>query len=362
MAVSRMTAPLGQPAASVGSSELYTRVIGSPWAWSPRGSMKNAPTVSPAQLNPASGVTCPASCNPELKMYWSGVPLGQKPPPTTGELFGSTHSSPILLMPQKKRLTFMTPNVNANKFVPLRLAGRLGLGLAEATPAVVARSAAASVARTARVHQVDRISSLEERSLARRRPSIRAPPASVRRLEAQLHAQPDVPGRSVEVLLAVEQVVIRVQRARLLGDAVHAVAVAEPRFGAAQHDAVHGRRIVVIPRRARRGARPQVDVTIGQQRIVALRLDGQPRELVAQGVLPVQRVHDVARLGEDRRDVLEVEHVAGVGEGRHVQPADPEALVHPHVDDLLPRHVRVVDRLELRADQAQRLPRCRVPG
>src|SRR5438046_6202472 len=326
MAVSRMTAPLGQLAAALGSSELYTRVIGSPWAWSPRGSMKNAPTVSPAQLNPAPGETCPASCNPELKMYWSGVPLGQKPPPTTGELFGSTHSSPMLLMPQKKRLTFMTPNVNANKFVPLRLAGRLGLGLAEATPAVVARSAAASVARTARVHQVDRISSLEERSLARRRPSIRAPPASVRRLEAQLHAQPDVPGRSIEVLLTKEQVVIRVQRARLLGHAVHAVAVAEPRFGAAQHHAVHGRRIVGVPRRA---GRPQVDVAVREQRVVALRLDGQPRELVAQGVLPVQRVHDVARLGEDRRDVLEVEHVAGVGEGRHVQPADPEALVDP---------------------------------
>src|SRR5437879_1367473 len=335
MAVSRMTAPLGQPAASVGSSELYTRVIGSPWAWSPRGSMKNAPTVSPAQLNPASGVTCPASCNPELKMYWSGVPLGQKPPPTTGELFGSTHSSPILLMPQKKRLTFMTPNVNANKFVPLRLAGRLGLGLAEATPAVVARSAAASVARTARVHQVDRISSLEERSLARRRPSIRAPPASVRRLEAQLHAQPDVPGRSVEVLLAEKQVVERVQRARLLGDAVHAVAVAKPRFGAAQHHAVDRRSVVRMPRRARR---PQVDIPVGQQRAVGVRLDGEARELVAQGVLPVERVHDVARLGKDRHDVLEVEHVAGVGEGRHVQPADPEALVDPHVDDLLPRH------------------------
>src|SRR5438046_10642672 len=135
--------------------------------WSPRGSMKNAPVVSPAhEKGKLAGSTCPASWNPELKMYWSGVPLGQKPPPTTGELLGSTHSSPMLLMPQKKRLTFMTPNVNANKFVPLRLAGRLGLGLAEATPAVVARSAAASVARTARVHQVDRISSLEERSLA----------------------------------------------------------------------------------------------------------------------------------------------------------------------------------------------------
>src|SRR5438309_9135874 len=166
MAVSRTLAPLGQFAASPGSSELYTRVIGSPSAWSPRGSMKNAPTVSPAQEKPALVETCPASCRPELKMYWSGVPLGQKPPPTTGELCGSTHSSPMLLMPQKKRLTFMTPNVNANRFMPLRFAGRLGFGLAAATPApaVTARSTAATVARAARVHQVDRISSLEERS------------------------------------------------------------------------------------------------------------------------------------------------------------------------------------------------------
>src|SRR6266480_7201450 len=144
--------------------------------------MKNAPVVSPAHEKPAAGSTTPASCNPELKMYWSGVPLGQKPPPTTGELLGSTHSSPILLMPQKKLLTFMTPNVSANKFIPLRLPGRLGLGLAAATPApaVVARSAAASVARTARVHQVERISVPRGKKPCRRRPmSERRPRQSV---------------------------------------------------------------------------------------------------------------------------------------------------------------------------------------
>src|SRR5437879_2495163 len=163
MFASRTTAPLGQFAASLGSSELYTRVIGSPWAWSPRGSMKNAPTVSPVHAKVGLGAIVPASCNPELKMYWSGVPFGQKPPPTTGELLGSTHSSPMLLMPQKKRLTFMTPNVNANRFMPLRFAGRLGFGLAAATPApaVTARRTAATVARAARGHQVDRISPLQ---------------------------------------------------------------------------------------------------------------------------------------------------------------------------------------------------------
>ena len=89
-------------------------------------------------------------------MYWSGVPLGQKPPPTTGELFGSTQISPMLLMPQKIRLTSMTPNVNANRFIPLRLAGRPGAGLA----AAVAPAASARIATTSagRVHQVERMS------------------------------------------------------------------------------------------------------------------------------------------------------------------------------------------------------------
>src|SRR2546426_12397132 len=95
--------------------------------------MKNAPVVSPAQANaglpPGKRIT-PASCRPVLKMYWSGVPLGQNPPPTTGELLGSTQISPMLLMPQKIRLTSMTPNVNANRFIPLRLAGRPRAGFA----------------------------------------------------------------------------------------------------------------------------------------------------------------------------------------------------------------------------------------
>jgi hypothetical protein len=79
---------------------LYTSVTASPCTWVPRASKKYAPVVSPAQANPAAGDTMPASCRPELKMYWSGVPLGQKPPPRIGEFVGSTHSSPRLLMPQ----------------------------------------------------------------------------------------------------------------------------------------------------------------------------------------------------------------------------------------------------------------------
>src|SRR5260370_28971570 len=88
--------------------------------------MKNAPIVSPAHANPAALGIVPASCKPALKLYWSGVPLGQKPPPTTGEPVGTTHSSPMLLMPQKMRLTFMTPDTSSKRLVPRRGAPRFG--------------------------------------------------------------------------------------------------------------------------------------------------------------------------------------------------------------------------------------------
>src|SRR5690242_5248959 len=134
--------------------------MGSPSAWSPRGSMKNAPTVSPAQVNPALAGIVPPSCRPELKMYWSGVPFGQNPPPTTGEFVGSTQTSPMLLIPQNCRFTFMTPNVRAKRFWPDRFVGRLGAGLADAglTPTATISTAAAATARLARVNQVERIS------------------------------------------------------------------------------------------------------------------------------------------------------------------------------------------------------------
>jgi len=66
--VSVTTPSDGHVARSPASSELYTRVIGEPSCWSPRGSMKKAPMVSPAHANPAlDGITAP-SCRPELKM------------------------------------------------------------------------------------------------------------------------------------------------------------------------------------------------------------------------------------------------------------------------------------------------------
>ena len=42
----------------------------------------------------------PATCMPELNTYWSGVPLGQKPPPMVEELVESTQTSPLDVSPQ----------------------------------------------------------------------------------------------------------------------------------------------------------------------------------------------------------------------------------------------------------------------
>ena len=86
---------------SAGSSRLNTSDWGSPIAWSPRGSKKKAPTVSLLPTGCGNGLflMIPASCSPELKMYWSGVPLGQKPPPPTGDPANATQISPMLSTP-----------------------------------------------------------------------------------------------------------------------------------------------------------------------------------------------------------------------------------------------------------------------
>src|SRR5437660_3864509 len=282
--------------------------------------MKNAPIVSPAQANPALLGIVPASCSPELKMYWSGVPLGQNPPPTTGELVGSTHSSPILLMPQNWWLTFMTPNTSANRLAPRRLAPRSGAGLAVATeaPTVAASSATTTAARVARITQVERISSLGERKPSGRRPDSGAPPGAVR-LEVQLASQADVPRRAVEVLRPEEQIVIGVQRLGLLRQGVGPVAVAEPRLGALQHHAVHDRRRVLVPLRAVLDVQRPVGVELAHR--LRARLVGQVQELRAQRDGAVGGVDHVVRLREQAHDILEVEHVAGVYKGRDIRPA-----------------------------------------
>src|SRR5436309_9917804 len=92
-------------ATSWGTRRLKISDRGFPISWSPRASKKNAPDVSPAQAKPALADTTPATWSPELKMYWSGVPLGQKPPPPTGEPANATHTSPSFLSPHCCRFT-----------------------------------------------------------------------------------------------------------------------------------------------------------------------------------------------------------------------------------------------------------------
>ncbi len=74
-------------------------LTGSPCSVVPFGSKKKAPTVSPAQAPPFEPMI-PASCRPELKTYWSGVPLGQNPPPMVDELVESTQTRPSVARPQ----------------------------------------------------------------------------------------------------------------------------------------------------------------------------------------------------------------------------------------------------------------------
>src|SRR5436189_259547 len=77
----------GQSRMSLSSRLLRTGDSGDPCIWSPRGSKKKAPIVSPVQANGfGPGAIIAANCSPELKTYWSGVPAGQNPPPLLGLL------------------------------------------------------------------------------------------------------------------------------------------------------------------------------------------------------------------------------------------------------------------------------------
>src|SRR6266550_3643143 len=86
----------------------------SPFSWVPLGSSKKAVVVSPAHLNPDVGSTIPETCMPDPKTYWSGVPLGQNPPPTVVEPFGSTQTCPRASRPQSHWLTFIRPRKPEN--------------------------------------------------------------------------------------------------------------------------------------------------------------------------------------------------------------------------------------------------------
>ncbi len=88
-------------------------------------------------------------------MYWSGVPLGQKPPPPTGEPENATQTCPMLSMPHAWRLAW-----SRSPEVAKRLSARgrpgLGAGLAVATEASPrAASESSAPVRTKRFHTVE---------------------------------------------------------------------------------------------------------------------------------------------------------------------------------------------------------------
>src|SRR6266513_3887915 len=114
----------------------------SPFSCVPLGSSKNAATVSLAHANPGALARIPATWRPEPKTYWSGVPLGQKPPPTVVDPFGSTQMWPKLSSPQSQRLAFTRPSTPEKRFTARRAPGR---GPAAAVLTANASQTAASV-------------------------------------------------------------------------------------------------------------------------------------------------------------------------------------------------------------------------
>ena len=56
--------------------------------------------MSPAHSGLASAPTTPAIWMPELKTYWSAVPLGQKPPPMVEEFGGVDADLAVGVRPQ----------------------------------------------------------------------------------------------------------------------------------------------------------------------------------------------------------------------------------------------------------------------
>src|ERR1041384_6175273 len=173
-------------------------------------------------------------------------------------------------------------------------------------------------------------------------------------LELHFEPEPDVAGLVVEAIGTEERIVERVQRPLLLGEGVLPVAVAERLSDPPQGFAVERLAPVLA-------ARPQIDrLVIRFERARNIRLTGQLRVLRAEDLGAVVGVHHVARLREQRNDVLEVEQVADVGERRHVGAAEAHTLRDPHIDVFGPRHRRIVQWLDRPAPQPERQPRRRL--
>src|SRR5438477_5479714 len=114
----------GQFAASLVLLEFQMSESLSPFSWVPLGSSKNAAVVSFDQASPAVFAMMPATCIPDPKTYWSGVPLGQNPPPTVVDPLGSTQTWPSASSPQSQRLAFCRPRKPEKRFMARRAPGR----------------------------------------------------------------------------------------------------------------------------------------------------------------------------------------------------------------------------------------------
>src|SRR5260370_25276103 len=191
-------------------------------------------------------------------MYWSGVPLGQKPPPPTGEPENATQTCPMLSMPHAMRLAW-----SRSPEVAKRLSARgrpgLGAGFAAATEASPrAASESSALVRTKRFHRVELMitpyKSASQRLsggagwIRRHRP---------KRLEFEFEPDPDLAPRRVEAPPAEERILERVQRPLLLRQRVLLVAVAEARFRPLQRHAAE----LAAPRPAAR----QIDWLVGAE-------------------------------------------------------------------------------------------------
>src|SRR6266576_1594101 len=282
----------------------------SPFSWVPLGSSKKAAVVSPAHLNPDVGSTIPETCMPDPKTYWSGVPLGQNPPPTVVEPFGSTQMWPKLSRPQSQRFPLTRPRTPAKRFTARRAPGR---GPALAVLTASASPTAASVAhRNPRFDEAFNIAPSPREEAPPERPPGPGPPGrathSANRaasLERDLKAEPNSPPGPVEAAGRVLQVEPRVERGVVLGRREYAVAVAEPRFGTLQQHAVHraAREVAGVAALPVLAAAQQVEVdAVTDQGAGRRRLRPEQRHLLR--VVPRLQVGigDVAHLGEQAHD------------------------------------------------------------
>ncbi len=138
------------------------------------------------------------------------------------------------------------------------------------------------------------------------------------------------------------RVVQRIRRPALLGGVIETVAVSEALLRPDQRHAVGSRRNAIGGYPAGAALPPVGDVAEGEvdgaicgyidarRQRLGLHFVGVGRELV---LLLIEVLH-VVGLGEDLDDVAEVQDVAGVKVGRHVQSAQAEALGEPQVEVL----------------------------